>query len=74
MSSGSLPEIAGFLARLGQAAAPFRFRAEHPLDAGGRDDQLLAKPGMGVDEGVMVVGDEMARVTALAKRRSFFQS
>lgn len=169
---GSLPEIAGFLARLGQAAAPFRFRAEHPLDAGGRDeqivafaqlrallaergsdvqivadewcntlddirafiaggaadmihvktpdlgglgntidallevrraglgafcggtcnetdvsavatahiamavgaDQLLAKPGMGVDEGVMVVGNEMARVTALAKRRSFFQS
>lgn len=169
---GSLPEIAGFLERLGRTAAPFPFRAEHPLDAGGRSeqiaafaqlrallaergsdvqvvadewcntlddirafiagraadmihvktpdlgglgntidallevrraglgafcggtcnetdvsaiatahvamavgaDQLLAKPGMGVDEGVMVVGNEMARVTALAKRRTFFHS
>ena len=29
-------------------------------------DQILAKPGMGVDEGMMVVGNEMARVQALA--------
>jgi len=29
-------------------------------------DQVLAKPGMGVDEGLMLVGNEMARVTALA--------
>ncbi len=32
-------------------------------------DQVLAKPGMGVDEGVMVVGNEMARVAALAASR-----
>ena len=30
-------------------------------------DQVLAKPGMGVDEGLMLVGNEMARVTALAQ-------
>jgi len=29
-------------------------------------DQVLAKPGMGVDEGLMIVGNEMARVAALA--------
>jgi methylaspartate ammonia-lyase len=33
-------------------------------------DQLLAKPGMGVDEGLMLVGNEMARVTALARARA----
>jgi methylaspartate ammonia-lyase len=33
-------------------------------------DQILAKPGMGVDEGMMVVGNEMARVQALASLRS----
>jgi methylaspartate ammonia-lyase len=26
--------------------------------------QVLAKPGMGADEGLMIVGNEMARVTA----------
>jgi len=31
--------------------------------------QVLAKPGMGVDEGVMLVGNEMARVAALAEAR-----
>lgn len=31
--------------------------------------QVLAKPGMGVDEGLMIVGNEMARVTAIAARR-----
>ena len=31
--------------------------------------QLLAKPGMGVDEGLMVVGNEMARTAALAAAR-----
>ena len=30
-------------------------------------DQMLAKPGMGVDEGLMVVGNEMARVHALTR-------
>lgn len=33
-------------------------------------DQVLAKPGMGVDEGMMVVGNEMARVHALAQARA----
>jgi methylaspartate ammonia-lyase len=31
--------------------------------------QVLAKPGMGVDEGLMIVGNEMARVTAIAASR-----
>lgn len=31
--------------------------------------QVLAKPGMGVDEGMMVVGNEMARVAALVALR-----
>jgi methylaspartate ammonia-lyase len=31
--------------------------------------QVLAKPGMGVDEGLMIVGNEMARVMALVGRR-----
>lgn len=32
-------------------------------------DQVLAKPGMGVDEGLMIVGNEMVRAAALAQRR-----
>ena len=31
--------------------------------------QVLAKPGMGVDEAMMVVGNEMARVAALVAPR-----
>jgi methylaspartate ammonia-lyase len=31
--------------------------------------QVLAKPGMGVDEGMMIVGNEMARVAALVVAR-----
>lgn len=31
--------------------------------------QVLAKPGMGVDEGMMIVGNEMARVAALVGAR-----
>jgi methylaspartate ammonia-lyase len=31
--------------------------------------QVLAKPGMGVDEGMMIVGNEMARVTELVDAR-----
>jgi methylaspartate ammonia-lyase len=31
--------------------------------------QILAKPGMGVDEGMMIVGNEMARVAALVGAR-----
>jgi len=35
-----------------------------------KPDQILAKPGMGVDEGVMIVYNEMQRILALrgAKR------
>jgi methylaspartate ammonia-lyase len=32
--------------------------------------QVLAKPGMGVDEGLMIVGNEMARTAVLAAARS----
>jgi methylaspartate ammonia-lyase len=32
-------------------------------------DQVLAKPGMGVDEGLLIVGNEMARVAALVAIR-----
>lgn len=32
-------------------------------------DQILAKPGMGVDEGLMIVGNEMGRVAALVATR-----
>ena len=31
--------------------------------------QILAKPGMGVDEGYMIVKNEMNRIIALANRR-----
>jgi methylaspartate ammonia-lyase len=31
--------------------------------------QVLAKPGMGVDEGLMIVGNEMARTAAIARSR-----
>jgi methylaspartate ammonia-lyase len=31
--------------------------------------QVLAKPGLGVDEGMMIVGNEMARVAALVQAR-----
>jgi methylaspartate ammonia-lyase len=34
-----------------------------------RASQVLAKPGMGVDEGLMIVGNEMARTAALAAAR-----
>lgn len=33
-------------------------------------DQCLAKPGMGVDEGYMIVNNEMNRVIALVNRRN----
>jgi methylaspartate ammonia-lyase len=34
-----------------------------------RPDQILAKPGMGVDEGYMIVYNEMRRILALAKAK-----
>ena len=38
------------------------------LALGADADQLLAKPGMGVDEGLSIVRNEMARTLALAAR------
>lgn len=165
---GDLPAVAAYIAGLGEIAAPFDLAVEHPVDAGGRDQQIaaygelraelrslgsdvrlvvdewcntiddvrafvdagaadvvhvktpdlgsltntaealllvrdagleaycggtcnetdrsaqvtahvamacqasqvLAKPGMGVDEGVMIVGNEMARTAALAATRA----
>ena len=32
-----------------------------------KPDQILAKPGMGVDEGYMIVFNEMQRILALDK-------
>lgn len=34
-----------------------------------KPDQILAKPGMGVDEGYMVVYNEMQRILALRKNK-----
>ena len=33
-------------------------------------DQILAKPGMGVDEGFMIVYNEMNRIIALRKAKN----
>lgn len=35
-----------------------------------RPDQMLAKPGMGVDEGFMIVNNEMNRTLAILRRKS----
>ena len=35
-----------------------------------RPDQILAKPGMGVDEGYMIVYNEMQRILALRKAKA----
>jgi methylaspartate ammonia-lyase len=37
---GDVPRVAGYLARLEEAAAPFRLRVEQVIDAGSRDAQL----------------------------------
>jgi methylaspartate ammonia-lyase len=37
-------------------------------------DQVLAKPGMGVDEGLQIVGNEMARVVALVAARNRYDA
>jgi methylaspartate ammonia-lyase len=53
-----------YLAELAAQAA----RAHVAMACGA--DQILAKPGMGVDEGLMIVGNEMVRVAELARRRA----
>ena len=62
---------AGLLAYCGGSASETERSAQitaHVAMACGAD-QILAKPGMGVDEGMMIVGNEMARVCALAEAR-----
>lgn len=63
---------AGLLAYCGGSASETERSAQvtaHVAMACGAD-QVLAKPGMGVDEAMMVVGNEMARVQVLAHARS----
>jgi methylaspartate ammonia-lyase len=63
---------AGLLAYCGGSATETERSAQvtaHVAMACGAD-QVLAKPGMGVDEGMMVVGNEMARVHALVQARA----
>ncbi len=62
---------AGLLAYCGGSATETERSAQvtaHVAMACGAD-QVLAKPGMGVDEGMMIVGNEMARVCAQARAR-----
>jgi len=63
---------AGLLAYCGGSATETERSAQvtaHVAMACGAD-QVLAKPGMGVDEGMTIVGNEMARVRALAATRA----
>lgn len=63
---------AGLLAYCGGSASETERSAQvtaHVAMACGAD-QVLAKPGMGVDEAMMVVGNEMARVHALVQARA----
>jgi methylaspartate ammonia-lyase len=60
---GDLDAVAAFLARLGEAARPFRLQVEGPVDAGSRAAQLRAMAGvrerlaaLGTD--VRIVADE----------------
>lgn len=39
---GTVPRVAEYLARLGEAAEPFALRIEHPMDGGSRDKQIDA--------------------------------
>jgi methylaspartate ammonia-lyase len=60
---GDLTAVAAYLARLGEIAAPFDLAVEHPVDAGGRDQQLAAyaelRAGLRrLGSGVRVVVDE----------------
>jgi methylaspartate ammonia-lyase len=55
--------VAGYLARLGEIAAPFELAVEHPVDAGSRDGQLAAFADLRAElrrlgSGVRLVVDE----------------
>lgn len=41
-----IPALSGYLARLAEAADPFRLRVEQPVDAGDRDGQIAAMAGL----------------------------
>jgi len=60
---GDTARMADYLARLGDLAAPFRLRVEHPVDAGSRDGQVAALAALRaelrrVGTGVEIVADE----------------
>jgi len=60
---GNLAAVAAYLARLGEIAAPFDLAVEHPVDAGGRDQQLAAYVQLRAElrrlgSGVRIVVDE----------------
>ena len=45
-AGGSISQTAGILTRIEAAARPFRLRIEHPIDAGGRDEQIETMAGL----------------------------
>lgn len=46
---GTVGPLAGYLARLADAAAPFRLRVEHPIDGGGRDEHIATLAALRVE-------------------------
>jgi methylaspartate ammonia-lyase len=62
-------QMAAYLAELGDRAAPFRLRIEHPVDAGSRDGQVAALASLrdelrGLDSAVELVVDEWCNTLA----------
>jgi methylaspartate ammonia-lyase len=61
--------MAAYLAQLGERAAPFRLRIEHPVDAGSRDGQIAAMASLRdalrrIDSTVELVVDEWCNTLA----------
>jgi methylaspartate ammonia-lyase len=46
---GATGPLSGYLARLAEAAAPFRLRVEHPIDVGDRDEQIATLAALRVE-------------------------
>lgn len=57
--------IVKYLGELEKVASPFKRRIEGHVDVEDREKQMLAKPGIGVDESYMIVFNEMQRILAL---------
>lgn len=57
--------IVKYLGELEKVASPFKLRIEGHVDVEDREKQMLAKPGIGVDESYMIVFNEMQRILAL---------